>query len=147
MIDYLIAVSALTLQGDGIAPPSFSTCKLPQASSVTEKIEDLPKPIQGQITTMLPNLASRGAKFQEGDVVADSSLPRRRFVGALHHENYWVVSYEHNQGNVYHIHTVTFIGNGEDNYTVIPHGNLTGPLCAAVNAALSGVRSSDPGHF
>ena len=144
---YLLAGLAVASPGQDDPPPSLSICKFAHASTVIEDVRELPKSIQDQMRTMLPGIAARGAKFQKGDVLSEPSLPTRRFIGAVHRGNTWVISYEHSQGYVYHVHAVVFGRAASEDFRVIPHGNLTGPLCATVDAALSGVRAADPGHF
>lgn len=143
----LVAILVASSNGESVSSPSLETCGSLKSSVILEKVSGLPQSIQDHMMKISPAIAPRGGKFQAGDVLESPPLPTRRFVGAIRRGNTWVISYEHTQGNVYHLHVVVYGQSPSGDYHVIPHGNLTGPLCATVEAALSGVRSADPGHF
>lgn len=132
-----------------IASPSLKACSHPPSSSIVYDLSKLPKSIKDRINKILPDLAERNSAFQRDDQVINN-LPKRRFVGAVSSNNRYVFVYEH--GVVDHMHAITFsikeYGRGGDkSYTMIPNGNLVGPLCPIVQASLLDVRAADPGHF
>lgn len=122
--------------------PALTTCPSLRNHAISQDMLALPNTIQEQMKQLVPDMAPRDAKFQKGDVIVERGLPTRRFIGAVQNAYTWVVVYEHTQGSVYHIHAVTFGRAAAGDYTQVPYGALTGPLCPVVDAALSGARST-----
>ncbi|AOH85619.1 hypothetical protein AWL63_18430 [Sphingomonas panacis] len=150
MIPLLLFALAATAPGAGDASPSLSACQIPDNARAVLDLHDLPPAIRTDLNTRLPNLAPRDAAFQRSDVVREPGLPTRRFIGAVSAPGSWIILYEH--GVIDHIHAVKYAAyptrSAQDaTYSLVPHGNLTGPLCAILQASLSNVSAADPGHL
>jgi hypothetical protein len=87
-----------------MATPDPPSCEPLKDIPFLASIRELPRAIQDQLTSNLPDLVDAGRRFQATDV---GEGPRRRFIAAARAGNRWVAAYEHG-GIAYHIHVVAF---------------------------------------
>ncbi len=129
--------------------PVFPNCEIAGGATVARSIRELPADVAAELTryfnAAIP-MSDADGPFNSTDVEEGRPIPHQRFIRAYRNGRLWVIWYELG-GRVRGPRTIavelTPAGrNKAPSFRVDPGTSLTGNLCMATKAILSGVRSA-----
>ena len=129
--------------------PVFPDCEIAADATVALSLKDIPADVAAELTryfnTAVP-MSDAGGPFNSTDVDEGLPVPRQRFVRAYKSERVWVIWYElggrARGSRTIAVEQTSINGKQAPSFRVDPGTALTGNLCVATKAILSGVRSA-----
>lgn len=151
VISIIMFAMALVLLHDKAAAESkphrdLKSCKLIKKSVFISKFTDLPDSISKDLVKRAEGIGDGERPFVGSDIIGQQPNERfRKFTGAVHVNDRWIVSYDHGTG-LTHTHTLIYYQDSPklpERFVLTGRGNLGGNPCHAASALLSGVFSLD----